>query len=43
MRSEKTIGGRTSDAGNSRTASQLIAYEDSNILIAGHARFRGCA
>jgi hypothetical protein len=27
-------------AGNSRHASQLTDYENSNIIIAGHARFR---
>ena len=27
-------------AGNSRHASQLTVYENSNIIIAGHARFR---
>jgi hypothetical protein len=31
------------DAGNSRIASRLIAYEDSNIIVAGYTRFRGCA
>jgi hypothetical protein len=37
------MSGEPSDAGNSRPASQLSVYENSNIIIAGLVRFRGCA
>jgi len=43
MRSKKTSVEELSDAGNSLIASQLIAYKESNMIIAGHARFRDCA
>ena len=36
-------GGITKRAGNSRLASQLTIYDNSNSTIAGHARCRGCA